>query len=462
TDVVRLAGHLTDQGAPVAVHMDRASHSVDDVRTRLRGDVQLLSTRVSEWGGFGLVEATLDTVGALLTAHRDVGYVYLLCGASLPLRPVEELRTFLSENSRFDFIEACEPDEWITGGLGSERFSLHHPFSWKRQRWLFDRSVDLQRRVGVDRAPPHAIKPCLGRQWWCLRAETLRRILADQRLPAFKRFFRRVWIPDESFFQSLVSDSVPPDQMDGRGLTLTRFDSSGNPLIFHDDHRGTLEQSDHFFVRKIDRDAQDLKNWAFDRAGAGNGDFDDRVPEQLLDSRPPEHQGLQMAGRFPRGTGVMRPDTAVPYLILLGCDRVALSDLRQRLTRTRPDWAIHGHLFGPHGADFASHGSTYRGNLSALPTQRDYRPEQFLRNLVWADRDRFTVFLMMPGDNGRTLDQVTADANACLVSLDSGARSAIRATANPKAQIAFLDRDSSLSTSATIGEIISFAERAGA
>lgn len=411
--VARLAGHLAAQGAPVVVHLDRRADCRAELERGLPNQVRLISTQASEWGMYGLVGATLDAARTLLADHPGLGHVYLLSGACLPLRPVVDLQAFLADAPETDFIEAEDPDRWITGGLGIERFTLYHPVSWKRRRRWFDMSVAVQRRVGVRRSLPPGIAPRLGRQWWCLRAATLVRILEDPRLPTWERFFRSVWIPDESFFQSLVVSLLPNATRDARGLTLTRFDPSGNPLVLHDDHIGALAMADHFFARKIDPDANGLRDWAY-RRPSGRGDaFDDTVPDALaLSDHVPEHVGLQMAGRFPRGTGLMRPDTARPYLVLVGRDAGLLAELRHRFASSRPDWALHGRLFGKGAAVFADAGPTYTGNLSSDAVLRDYRPEQFLQRLIWIEKDRMTVFLMLEGDNDRVGDMILADPNA--------------------------------------------------
>ncbi|MEM0945404.1 MAG: beta-1,6-N-acetylglucosaminyltransferase, partial [Pseudomonadota bacterium] len=200
--VARIARHLAKEGAPVVIHYDRRSPG-REVLAREAG-VPVLATQSGEWGMFGLVAATLDAVRELLAGAPTTRHVCLISGACLPLRPVAELVAFLAEHPETDFIESAEPRDWIRGGLDEERFTLHHPVPWRRRRWLFDRLVHAQRRLRLRRRLPQGLTPRLGRQWWCLTAASLRALLTDPRLPAWQRFFRTVWIPDESFFQSLI------------------------------------------------------------------------------------------------------------------------------------------------------------------------------------------------------------------------------------------------------------------
>src|SRR5690606_10306811 len=122
--------------------------------------------------------------------------------------------------------------------------------------WLFDHYVSLQRRVKFRRRIPQGLVPHLGSQWWCLTRNTLHAILNDPRRSEFDRYFSRVWIPDESYFQTLARRHSM--NIESRSLTLARFDDQGKPCIFYDDHLELLQQSRCFVARKIWRGAKQL------------------------------------------------------------------------------------------------------------------------------------------------------------------------------------------------------------
>src|SRR5690606_11056405 len=158
-----------------------------------------------EWGTFSLVRATQDAAAVLLNRFKDVTHVLVVSGSCLPLRPVHELCAYLAQHPTRDFIESVTAEDvgWTVGGLNEERFTMRFPFSFRRQRWLFDHYVSLQRRVKFRRRIPQGLVPHLGSQWWCLTRNTLHAILNDPRRSEFDRYFSRVWIPDESYFQTL-------------------------------------------------------------------------------------------------------------------------------------------------------------------------------------------------------------------------------------------------------------------
>jgi hypothetical protein len=73
------------------------------------------------------------------------------------------------------------------------------------------------------------------------------------------RFFATTWIPDETFFQTLVAHLVPERQIRSRTLTFLMFTDYGMPVTFHDDHLDLLLSQEYLFARKISPDARALK-----------------------------------------------------------------------------------------------------------------------------------------------------------------------------------------------------------
>ena len=251
----QVAGHWAANGCPVVIHVDsrvppdRYREFADSLSAH--GNVRFTRRLRCEWGTWSLVRATQIVAETMLAEFPEVRHVYFASGSCLPLRPVEDLRLYLDRRPNTDFIESVtiEDVDWTVGGLNEERFTLRFPFSWKRHRFLFDRYVSLQRLLRVRRKIPSDIVPHLGSQWWCLTRQTLSAILEDPDRRYYDRYFKQVWIPDESYFQTLVR--LYTRQIESRSLTLSKFDFQGKPHIFYDDHLQLLRRSDCFIARKI-------------------------------------------------------------------------------------------------------------------------------------------------------------------------------------------------------------------
>ncbi|MDK8874183.1 beta-1,6-N-acetylglucosaminyltransferase [Paracoccus sp. SSJ] len=405
-------------GAAVSVHVD-AKVSADAVRAMRAGLADLPQVLFSprhpcEWGTFSLVRATQDAAALLLDHFGDVTHVLVVSGACLPLRPVRDLCAYLARHPGCDFIESVTAGDvgWTVGGLNEERFTLRFPFSFRRRRKLFDRYVALQRRLKLSRRIPQGLVPHLGSQWWCLTRSTLAAILADPRRAEFERYFSRVWIPDESYFQTLARRHSP--NIESRSLTLAKFDDQGKPYIFYDDHLELLQQSRCFVARKIWRGAARLYRHfpqgdptAAPAAEPRPGRVD-RIVGQAVARRRLGRAGLYMQSRFPlkdRENG----KTAAPYAVLQG-----FADLLpgfETWLADRIDADVHGHLFAVDGVEFAGRSPIGPGALSDSAALRDLDPRGFLANLIRIAR-RMQVWQFSPRDMQEMNWFLATDPNA--------------------------------------------------
>ncbi|SNS75778.1 beta-1,6-N-acetylglucosaminyltransferase [Antarctobacter heliothermus] len=423
----QVARHWAQGGRPVVIHVD-AKVPKDRFRTFQQAladlpDVLFSRRHRCEWGTWGLVAASQDASELMLERFADVQHVYLSSGSCLPLRPVDELRAYLADRPRTDFIESATTADvpWTVGGLDHERFTLQFPFSWRKHRYLFDKFVDLQRATGYARRIPEGLTPHMGSQWWCLTRKTLSAILNDPERPRHDRYFRRVWIPDESYFQTLAR--LYSTQIESRSLTLSKFDFQGKPHIFYDDHLQLLRRSDCFVARKIWPQANRLyeafltdPNTAQQRQEPNPGKID-RIFAKAVDRRTRGRPGLYMQSRFPR-MGWENGVTAGKYSVFQGFAElfVGFEDWLAKSTGAQ----VHGHLYAPDRAEFAGGETVIAGALPDNALARDGNPKAFLTNLLWNTRGERQCFQYGPADNPKVLRHMTLDPNA-QISVISGA-----------------------------------------
>jgi len=424
----QVARHWAASGCPLVIHVDRAvPRATYDAFFQALSDVPHLRfapRHRCEWGTWGLVAATQGAAEIMLRTFRDVRHVYLASGSCLPLRPVQELVDYLDARPRTDFIESATIAEvpWTIGGLDQERFTLRFPFSWRRHRYLFDAYVGLQRRVGVRRRIPDGLVPHMGSQWWCLTRQTLSAILDDPNRRAHDRYFKAVWIPDESYFQTLARRYSR--RIESRSLTLSKFDYQGKPHIFYDDHLQLLRRSDCFVARKIWPSADRLyEAFLTDPAGAMKRTEPDpakidRIFAKAVERRRRGRSGLYMQSRFP-GEGHGGALTCAPYSVFEGFGDL-FEDFEAWLARTC-GMRVHGHLFAPERAAFSDGRSVISGALSDSAALRDYNKRAFLTNLIWNTRGERQGFQLGPGDHIEDVEwDIAKDSNA-QISVISGA-----------------------------------------
>ena len=262
-----------DPTGTVVVHYDRnapaGAFAALEAALAETERVHLLAARVrSGWGQFGLAEGALNGLRRLREAGVAVDAVHLVSATCAPIRPVAAFKRYLAAHPDTDFIESAGP-EWIVGGLREERWRLHHPFNERKYPWWFNRAVEVQRLVGVERRPPDGIEVRFGSQWWTLSWATCRALVDYlEARPEVVRFFRTVWIPDECFFQSLAPHVRPEAARPGHNLTFYQFTNQGKPVVFHDDHAEFLARVPAFFARKISPRAAALRREVLARAPA--------------------------------------------------------------------------------------------------------------------------------------------------------------------------------------------------
>lgn len=415
----QVARHWTAAGCPVVIHVDRKvpnnkfSGFVDACSDNPL--IKFSDRHACEWGGWGIVAASQSASEMMLETFPDVRHVFLSSGACLPLRPVQELIDYLSDRPRVDFIESATTADvsWTIGGLDHERFTLRFPFYWRKQRKLFDTYVRLQRVLGMRRKIPEGLVPHMGSQWWCLTRQTLSAILQDPKRKVYDTYFRRVWIPDESYFQTLAR--LYSTHIESRSLTLSKFDHQGRPHIFYDDHLQLLRRSDCFVARKIWWRAERLyQAFLTDQAEAmkptePNPGKIDRIFSKAVERRMRGRDGLYMQGRFPRH-GAENGLTSSPYSVFQGFAEL-FEDFETWLTATTGT-KVHGHLFAPGRAEFAQGETITNGALSDCATLRDYNPTAFLSNLIWNTRGERQCFQFGPADTQQINWFLARDKNA--------------------------------------------------
>ncbi len=266
TAVIRQAERLTAAGDYMAIHFDASASQAEYQQiTEALGDnpnITFPSRRIRcGWGEWSLVQATLNAVRAAVDTFPRATHFYMLSGDCMPVKSAEYVHQFLDDHDA-DFIESDDyfDSDWIKTGWKEERLIYRHWFNERTQKRRFYAMYELQRRLGLVRKIPDDLQIMIGSQWWCLRRRTIEFVLHFTRNRRdVMRFFKTTWIPDETFFQTVVRHLVPGHEIRSRTLTFLMFTDYGMPVTFYNDHYDLLLSQDYLFARKISREAMDLK-----------------------------------------------------------------------------------------------------------------------------------------------------------------------------------------------------------
>ncbi|MBR9842879.1 MAG: beta-1,6-N-acetylglucosaminyltransferase [Rhodobacteraceae bacterium] len=264
--IVKQAQMLTSRGDYIAIHFDARAkrEAFDSIREGLKDNPNVVYAKKRikcGWGEWSLVQATLYAVEAAAEAFPRATHFYMLSGDCQPIKTAEYIHDYLDNNDcdwieSFDFFES----DWIKTGMKGDRLIYRHWFNERTQKWRFYTTYNFQKRFGLTRDIPADIQVQIGSQWWCLRRETMEKVLDFTReRKDVMRFFRTTWIPDETFFQTIVRHLVPEQEIRTRTLTFLMFTDYGMPLTFYNDHYDLLLSQDYLFARKVSPEALELK-----------------------------------------------------------------------------------------------------------------------------------------------------------------------------------------------------------
>ena len=264
--IIGQAEMLTAAGDYISIHFDARARpeAFAAIRDALRDNPNVTFARKRikcGWGEWSLVQATLHAVEAAVEAFPRATHFYMLSGDCAAIKSARYAHDFLDAND-VDYIESFDffESDWIKTGIKEERLIYRHFFNERTSKGLFYASMTAQRKLGLSRSIPADIHIQIGSQWWCLRRRTIEWILdMTKRRRDVMRFFRTTWIPDETFFQTLVRHLVPDAEIETRTLTFLMFTEYGMPQTFYNDHYDLLLSQDYLFARKISPEAIELK-----------------------------------------------------------------------------------------------------------------------------------------------------------------------------------------------------------
>ena len=278
--IIRQAELLTATGDYVSIHFDANAKPAEFAALQAAlGDnagVTFAKKRIKcGWGAWSLCQATLHAVEAAVEAFPKASHFYMLSGDCASVKSADYAHKFL-DDCDMDYVESFDffNSDWIKTGFKGERLFYRHYFNERNHKKLFYASYNLQRKLRLERKIPDDIQVMIGSQWWCLRRNTIEAILDFCReRPDVVRFFKTTWIPDETFFQTLVRHLVPAREIESRTLTFKMFSDYGMPVTFYNDQYDLLISQDYLFARKVSAEAKLLKERLGALWSSGRKDF---------------------------------------------------------------------------------------------------------------------------------------------------------------------------------------------
>lgn len=278
----RLIRALDSPLALFFIHVDRKAVLSRFQDGLSQPNIVWLENRVaSYWGEFSLVAAVTALLReALNRSPRSVRYLCLLSGSDYPVRSPEYIERFFSQHRGREFMNLVRIPCAAAGKLLDrvEQFRIQTPWQgFFTVRLVATMNHLLNDRVKFTRDYSKALGGLLpygGSMWWALTREACEYTVSfiDER-PDVVRFFRHSYIPDESFFHTIIGNSRFRSQV-ARNLTFADWSRpGGGPAVIDEDHlRGfaavepvmgddVYGRGELLFARKFPDDSAQLTEW---------------------------------------------------------------------------------------------------------------------------------------------------------------------------------------------------------
>lgn len=271
--IAKLVSTLSHPDDYFFIHIDRKAAIlpfIEAVAEEKVSNIHFIKKRENgQWGGFGIVQATLNAIDEIVKSGVSFCHVHLLSGQDFPIKKNDEIRAFFAESSKKDFIQyEAFPVSHLNGGGWYRIQNYSWSFLGKRLTYLpshLNNSFNFKGKLintflGIietflpKRTFPKSMKPFYGSQWWSLSNDTITSIHEFlQKNKDYIDFHKHSLLPDEMFFQSIVM-CLNNDQTtvnDNKRYILWEKGSS-HPVTLKTENFPDIASSNAFFARKFE------------------------------------------------------------------------------------------------------------------------------------------------------------------------------------------------------------------
>jgi len=252
----RLVRKLAHEDADIYIHVD-AKTDISPFLAVAKGDnIFLVKDRVKVlWGGYSIVQATLNGFEQIIKSGRKYSHINLLSGQDYPIKNIAHIHKFFAAHEGKIFMHSLSvKDEWQEA---IPRITDYHLTNYN-----FPGKYRAQQLINVimpDRKLPHGIVAVGRSQWFTATPESIAYILHYFKTnPWISRFFKLSWASDELIFQTVLYNSHFRKDMVNDNLLYVDWSKGGpSPKILNMEDADKLTASDKLFARKFNADTDD-------------------------------------------------------------------------------------------------------------------------------------------------------------------------------------------------------------
>lgn len=246
----------------IYIHFDLKS-KVDDAWLKTLSDFGVSVVRLHKiyWGGFSQLKSIVALIAIALKKSK-YDYFILLSGQDLPIKSHLELQQFLEANQGRSFIESTKfPLENWSHCFGRVHwFWFLDYFRFRGVHRFHQFSHYLFERFSIVKPSAKNIDYYGGSDWWMLPHAVAEYCVHEfDNNKKLVSSFRHSFIPSEMFFQTVISNSnFKCTVVNSNKRYIVWREGSGHPENITSDDMSRMLNSDCYFARKFDMDADPL------------------------------------------------------------------------------------------------------------------------------------------------------------------------------------------------------------
>ncbi len=258
-----LISALDSECAHFFVHVDKKVELrpfLENIRTTKSHLVYVKERNEVYWGGYSVVRATIKLISNAVNSGIRFHKYVLMSGVDYPIKSCSYIQNklFRDDKDYIDFFTLpglC----WESQRGGLDRIRFYHFNDYKltnpRSKLLIGRMVGgISKKYGeyFPRKIPRGWTIYGGHQFWALSHSSVQYILESiEKYPEIVRFFKWTYVPDESFFQTILLNSDRRDNLVNDHLRFVLWERE-DPAVFVDEDYDSIVQSKALFARKFD------------------------------------------------------------------------------------------------------------------------------------------------------------------------------------------------------------------
>jgi len=191
--------------------------------------------------GFSIIQAELNAMEYLLNVTSEWDYFINLSGEDYPLKSQNIIRQFLTINNGRNYLFYYDQ-------------KFYRPDTLKRIQNHF---TELSHKISsliYRRTFMEGVTPYIGGKWFIFTRETCSFLTNNKRVMDFEDYYLHTLLPAESFFQTVLMNTVFKDIVvnDDKRASIERIFFNKNS--YHTSFIESLKKRNQLFIRKIDND----------------------------------------------------------------------------------------------------------------------------------------------------------------------------------------------------------------